>query len=295
MGNDLYVNQYSLSVEKWINDIPCGIGTLCHEFAHCLGLPDLYPVTGSVYSMVDEWDLMDGGNFTCWGWCPPNFSALEKNLLGWLSFEEISSPCEVNDMAPVADGGKAYKMTKQGNEFYLLENRQQTGWDRGLPGKGLVISHVDYSKSSWQGNLVNTSYKTRYQLLHADGMDYDAWEAYCEAHDLSQYADEDHQMNSRYLSTSAYPLITDTLEVHKCTDTPLSLLNIQMSDAGLISFTADDGTGIDSPISARPKDARNLQSQTSNLKTFDLFGRKLNGNPTRKGVYIQNKRKIIVR
>ena len=294
VGDDLYVNQYSVSAEKTVDEIPCGIGTLIHEYSHCLGLPDIYPVSGSVFSMVDEWDLMDGGNFTANGWCPPNYSALEKNLLGWLSIDTISEPCQIRDLKPVADGGKAYVMPKQGNEFYLLENRQQSGWDRGLPGKGLLIYRVDYDASSWRYNLVNTSSKTRYELIHADGLDYDAWRAYLKANNLSLYADEENGMNNRVFSHSAYPLITDTLQITECTSTPFPLLNIQMSDEGLISFTVDNGTDIKSPLGSAAwhgQETSNLQSQTF----FDLSGRKLNGNPTRKGVYIQNKRKIIVR
>ena len=288
VASGLYVNQYSISVEKWINDIPHGIGTLCHEFAHCLGLPDLYPVSGSVYSVVDEWDLMDGGNFTCWGWNPPNLSAHEKSLLGWLTIDEITEPCQIKDMTPVADGGKAYKMAGQGNEFYLFENRQQKGWDRGVPGKGLVISRIDYSASSWRSNWVNTASKIRYELLHADGMDYDAWVAYCKTNNLSQYVDEENRMNSRLLSTSAFPLISDTLEVHQCTQTPISIYNIQMTNDGLISFNVENETGIESYLSP-------LTSHLSPLIWYDLQGRRLKGVPTRKGIYVNSGKKIIIR
>ena len=279
----LYVYQYSASAEKWGNEIPCGIGTVCHEFSHCLGLPDLYPVSGDAYSMVDEWDLMDGGNFTAWGWCPPNYTALEKKLLGWLSIDEITETGKISDIKPVADGGKAYKITKEGNEFYLLENRQQKGWDKGLPGRGLTICHVDYSASEWRYNNVNTRTKSRYEMLHADGMDYDDWEAFFKTSGLSEYADMENHMNRRYLSTSAYPFVSDTMQVYQCNETPMPLTNIRLSDAGTISFDVI-ATGINSAVS----------SDSGDDNWYDLQGRKLSGRPTRKGIYIYNREKVII-
>ena len=288
VGENLKARQYSISTELWPNAIPHGIGTICHEFAHCLGLPDIYPVSGSVYSVVDEWDLMDGGNYTCYGWCPPNFTALEKQLMGWLSIEEISAPTKITDLKPVADGGKAYKITKEGNEFYLLENRQQSGWDKGLPGQGLTIYHVDYSATEWKNNNVNTSSKLRFEMVHADGLDYDAWRAYIKDKNLSLYVDQANRMNNRVFSNSAYPLITDTLQVTQCTETPLSILNIQMTDDGLISFNVEKETGINSQLSI-------VNCQLSTVTWFDLSGRRLKGKPTRKGVYVNNGKKIVIR
>lgn len=282
VGENLKARQYSISTELWPNAIPHGIGTICHEFAHCLGLPDTYPV-GTVsdnlpYSMVDEWDLMDGGNYTCYGWCPPNLTALEKQLMGWLSIEEISAPTKISDLKPVADGGKAYKITKEGNEFYLLENRQQSGWDKGLPGKGLTIYHVDYDATEWKYNNVNTKSKFRFQLLHADGLDYDAWKAFCNTKGISQYIDNANRMNSRYLSTSPYPFVSDTLQVYQCSETPMPLTNIQISDAGYISFDVEQASGI-SPI---------IETTKNDDRWYDLQGRRLLSEPSRKGLYIHN-------
>ena len=72
------IYRYSSSGELWINNTSCGIGTICHEFSHCLGLPDVYPTNSQTAVIVDEWDLMDGGHGSNRGWCPPNYSALEK-------------------------------------------------------------------------------------------------------------------------------------------------------------------------------------------------------------------------
>ena len=51
---------------------------------------------------------MDGGNFTNYGWCPPDYSPLEKMLFGWLTPEELTGPTTIKDMKPQIDGGPVY-------------------------------------------------------------------------------------------------------------------------------------------------------------------------------------------
>ena len=98
-GIDYYF--YSLNCERLQGDILSGIGTIVHEFCHSLGLPDLYPFgSGTAFSTVDEWDLMDGGNMTNYGWCPPNLSAMERMYLGWDAPEELTVPTTVEGMKP---------------------------------------------------------------------------------------------------------------------------------------------------------------------------------------------------
>lgn len=284
VGENLSARDYSASAEKFYTGNLCGIGTICHEYSHCLGLPDLYPtydVSVAPVSVVDEWDLMDGGNYTAWGWSPPNFSAFERYLLGWLPLEEITVPCTITDLKPVADGGKAYKMVIGDNKFYILENRQQTGWDKGAPGKGLLIAYVDYDANEWYLNRVNGS-SNRYELLHADGMDFDQWFDYLNDKGLSQYVDKSNHMNSRILSSSPYPMLTDTLEVHDCSELPMPLSNIQMAADGTISFDAMT-TGV-APIVETVKD--------SNDSWYDLQGRRLAGRPHRRGLYIHKRKKV---
>ena len=256
------ISQYSASAEYWyeadeIGPIFCGIGTICHEFSHCLGLPDIYPVGSSDYpsSAVDEWDLMDGGNFTDWGWCPPNYSPLEKMLLGWLTPTELTEPASITDMKTIDEGGAIYQIKHTDTEYLLLENRQWSGWDLCSPGEGLLIYYVNYNESAWRNNSVN-SFKSeddfRYRIIHADNMIYADWKAYLEANKLSSYV-EGHRVKRRHLSTSPYP--TDTNTELTDTSTPATKMSngellakpitkIQLSD-GLISFDFMGGaTGI---------------------------------------------------
>jgi M6 family metalloprotease-like protein len=294
---------YTASGELWPTSTPrsCGIGTICHEFTHSLGLPDIYPTNDSGYSVCDEWDLMDGGNFTNFGWCPPNFTPMEKYLLGWLSFTDLEEPATITDLKPVGEGGDVYRIMHSASEWLLLENRQQRGWDSGAPGKGLVIYHVNYDGSVWRGNTVNNNANARrFELVHADNMDFDAWTDYMDKNRLGTYA-VSPRMQNRHLSTSPYPWTTDSTDFvnNELTETSVpspkmnypneegkSLLNkpitnIQMSEDGLISFDfmGGDKTGIG---------LAKTQTDTCEPQTYDVSGRRLS-SPRGVGFFIQRR------
>ena len=174
------VGGYSASPELWTEDTSCGIGTICHEYCHVLGLPDLYPTSGSEFSVVDEWDLMDGGNYADNGWCPPNLSIQERSYLGWQEPEDLTEAKTIMDMPSFDSSGKCYRIVNDAypSEYYLIENRQWDGWDFMLPNHGLLITHVDFNENSWKGNYVNsTRSHHRYEYFHADNFDFNHYEA----------------------------------------------------------------------------------------------------------------------
>ena len=284
--DNMRISYFSASAEKWYNDMYCGLGTICHEFSHSLGLPDIYPTGSSSsvsISIADEWDLMDGGNYTCWGWSPPNYSAEEKFRLGWITPEDLTEGLKVKDLKPLVEGGKAYREKITEDEYYLVENRQQNGWDNGLPGRGLLVSYTNYSNWVWRTNSVNEKLPYRYFLIPADGMDYDAWDAYLEVTGLDDYEDMANRFRSRFLSTAAYPLKNDSVDVHECLLESLALTDITMDDNGRVSFKVVNGTSGLTPA---------LYEGEEENAWYDLLGRRLQGKPTRKGIYIHNKRKV---
>lgn len=304
----LSIAQTSSSSEYWstTHTFNSGIGTICHEFSHCLGLPDLYPTNGSTDYVIDDWSLMDGGNYINYGWCPPNYSPLEKIQLGWTEPVELTSPTTVRDLKPVAEGGDVYLIRHTADEYYLLENRQQRGWDQGLPGKGLVVWHVCYDQDKWTYNEVNNSIsQLGLQLVHADNLTYRQWTYYLKANDLQVY-DNDVYMNSRYLSTSPYPYVTPftTNDELSATTSPktemymknskgerlldITISNITMSADGLISFDFTNN-GSPSAIAEATADA------PCSSAWYDLQGRRLSGKPTRKGTYLRKGRRYVVR
>ncbi len=148
-----------------------GIGTTCHEFSHCLGLPDFYDTEGSNFGMAD-WSIMDFGCYNDDGNCPAGYTAYEKMYSGWLTPVELSSPSRITGLQPVEAGGEAYIIYNDGNrdEYYLLENIQQEGWNTYAPGHGLMVLHVDYDANVWSNNEVNnTSSHQRMTIIPADG------------------------------------------------------------------------------------------------------------------------------
>lgn len=134
-----------------------GIGTMCHEFSHCLGYPDFYDTDYSGGQGMFEWDLMDSGSYNDDGYRPAGYTSYERWVAGWAEPEELTSTKQVSNMPDLQSSGKSYIIYNQGNknEYFLLENRQKTGWDASIPGAGLLILHVDYNASAWSSNTPN--------------------------------------------------------------------------------------------------------------------------------------------
>lgn len=156
-----------------------GIGTMCHEFSHCLGLPDLYDTSssGTGLSTFGYWDIMDSGSYTAEGYVPTGYSAYERDFMGWLPLEVLNEKGKYS-MKPLTSGGHGYKIVSDANsnEYYVLENRRQEGWDTYLFNAGMLISHVDYSATAWNNNTVNnTKSHLRLSLVPADNeiLEYD--------------------------------------------------------------------------------------------------------------------------
>ncbi|NPD91255.1 M6 family metalloprotease domain-containing protein [Xylanibacter muris] len=157
-----------------------GIGLFCHEFSHCMGLPDLYPTPGSLAERsidhnLDYWDLMDAGEYTFNGYRPTEYSAWEREAFGWTTIDTLKISCDIT-LSTLADNGKAYKIINDndpsGNEYYIVENVQQQGWNRYLFGHGMLVYHIDYKadRFSLGGCKVNSELgHPRMTLIAADG------------------------------------------------------------------------------------------------------------------------------
>jgi len=135
-----------------------GVGVPIHELSHALGLPDFYD-TRSVAFGMDIWSVMDYGEYGNNGYNPGNYTAYERDFMGWRQLKTLDEP-QILTIDCFADGGYGYKIINDANanEYYILENRQAKGWDDKicLIGHGLQVTHVDYNASRWNGNTVNT-------------------------------------------------------------------------------------------------------------------------------------------
>lgn len=282
------ISDYSASAELWLGKSKpsCGIGTICHEYAHSLGLPDIYPVssTSDISIVVDEWDLMDGGNITNFGWCPPNFTSLEKMLLGWMEPIELTEATSIRDLKSIDNQGETYIVHQDGapNHYLLIENRQLTGWDAGLPGQGLVIWDVHYDAAKWSNNRVNdNSSSIHFTLVYADGRDYAAWhQIVVEMGKTSSPWQHSYRMNNYHLSTSPFPYTEagDDPVVHDSyTFDGKPITQIAISSEGLASFDFMGGL----PTGIREMQASGFRPQ----EYYDLQGRRVDA-PVRGQLYI---------
>ncbi len=145
-----------------------GIGTFCHEFSHCLGLPDFYE-TGGGYatSGLGEWSLMGSGCYntsSVYADTPIGYSAFEKYFMGWLDIDTVEANTQYvlpifndlnkhNDQAVLIEGKYS---SKNAFECWVFEYRSPQGWDRCMgKSSGVMVTHYTYLKSTWNDNQVN--------------------------------------------------------------------------------------------------------------------------------------------
>lgn len=155
-----------------------GVGTFCHEFSHCLDLPDFYDTDYGPHFGMGPWSLMDYGSYNDDGYTPIGYSAYEKAFMGWIQPQEAAPntffTLPVLNQKGDAQNDQAVKVTYDGdilgNEYYILENRAATGWDQFIPAEGLMITHVTYNAAIWNQNLVNNDDLQRMTLMPADGI-----------------------------------------------------------------------------------------------------------------------------
>ena len=159
---------YYACSNEWQEGRPDGVGTFIHEFSHVLGLPDLYATVESDAFTPGAWSTLDAGPYNNNGCTPPLYSAFERTALGWLSPVEITEAFNAT-LLPLSSGMAGIVKTSQAQEYFLLENRQQHGWDKYIPGHGMLIWHVDFDGGVWATNTVNNdAAHQRVDLVEAD-------------------------------------------------------------------------------------------------------------------------------
>jgi len=129
--------------------------TMCHEFAHVLGLPDLFDQTALTVAELDpeddsagigKWGIMGRGTL---GWNvadgPNAFSAWSLATLGWVEVVEVQGSVEGLEIGEIFSDRKAYKIPLTQDEYFLLEHRRANGsyYNRNIPQDGLLVWHID--------------------------------------------------------------------------------------------------------------------------------------------------------
>ena len=140
------------------------IAVIAHEFGYILGAQDYYDVyngANSIYKGTAKWDLMGFGawNGNPIGSDPAHHNIYQKEQFGWLKLQELKTDTtySLKNSAKYTEG-LIMSTAKQG-EYYVFENKQKTGFDRGIPGHGLLVYHIDenYITEQWWNNEINIS------------------------------------------------------------------------------------------------------------------------------------------
>lgn len=143
-------------INEWDDSRPVGLGVFAREIAHSIGLPELGHSTdqGAAFT-PGPWSLMDEGCYNNDGCTPPNLSAFERYMLGWLQPVVLDGPDAII-LGNLESTNAAYMIrTEREQEFFMLENRRQTGWDSYLPSHGMLIWHIDRDEAVFAAGTVN--------------------------------------------------------------------------------------------------------------------------------------------
>ena len=114
-----------------------GIGTFTHEFGHILGLKDMYDTDEYLNGYgIDpgDYSLYASGSYNNDSRTPPCLMAFERMQMGWCEPVELNAPEDVA-LSSIADNVARYinaqpgRAEGTGHEWFILENRQNKGWD----------------------------------------------------------------------------------------------------------------------------------------------------------------------
>jgi len=130
------------------------ISTFCHEYGHALGLMDMYDVDGSGSGGYSPgfWStgVMDTGCYLNDGNTPAHYNAVDYDTIECGNPEMLT--LGTKELSPIGTSRKYYKIEGSvKNEYYLIECRDNKGWDKYIGGKGMAIYHVDHSNNKIGG------------------------------------------------------------------------------------------------------------------------------------------------
>jgi len=282
--------------------ISAGIGTICHEFSHCLGFADMYDTTGGGGYGMSVFDVMDQGSYNGNGFVPCNYTAFERIYAGWVEPIELIDPATVKDMKSVSDYGRPFIMYnyKNTNEYFLLENRQNTGWDKGLYGSnGLLIVHVNYVPSRWANNSVNSSAEKIQccTVVNADGSRENT--QYSLQGDLYPYEVKGVTMNDEFTDYSepAAKLYNKNSDNSYALGIPITKIKRSKGSVSFLVCGGDDKNVIDNTFKGVVDGINDVTvvKKTVDNRIYSIDGRYLGTDASAlgKGIYVVGGKKIV--
>lgn len=286
------------------NYISAGIGTICHEFSHCLGFADMYDTSGGGGYGMSVFDVMDQGSYNGNGFVPCNYTAFERIYAGWVEPIELDAPATVKDMKSVSDYGRPFIMYnyKNTNEYFLMENRQNTGWDEGLYGcNGLLIVHVNYVPSRWINNTVNSSDQKIPQcctVVNADGSR-EISNTLSLQGDLYPYEEKGVTMNDEFTDDSepAAKLYNKNSDNSYALGIPITQIKRSKGSVSFLVCGGDDKNVIDNTFNGVVDGINGVTvvKKTVDNRIYSIDGRYLGTDASAlgKGIYVVGGKKIV--
>ena len=283
--------------------ISAGIGTICHEFSHCLGFADMYDTSGGGGYGMSVFDVMDQGSYNGNGFVPCNYTAFERIYAGWVEPIELDAPATVKEMKSVSDYGRPFIMYnyKNTNEYFLMENRQNTGWDEGLYGSnGLLIVHVNYVPSRWANNSVNASTQKIQccTVVNADGSR-EISNTLSLQGDLYPYEEKGVTMNDEFTDDSepAAKLYTKNSDNSYALGIPITQIKRSKGSVSFLVCGGDDKNVIDNTFNGVVDGINGVTvaNKTVDNRIYSIDGRYLGTDASAlgKGIYVVGGKKIV--
>ena len=295
VSNELAGRENKKKEKETIN----GIGLFCHEFSHTLGLPDIYAYKTNAEDQNDQgmelWDLMDGGTEVQGGRVPSPYLAWEREAMGWMSIDTLTTDCHIANLKTIDNGGKAYKILNPSapNEYIVLQSIQKGGWYQGWGNgsypKGLLVYRISYASN--KVNVFdfpnNVKGKPRVILVPADGKVLSAqnaggsWDTY-----ITQHNEDLYPYNG-----------VDSIKGFK-------MFNEATLDRSIFNIVETDGANTENryvSFDFRDRITTGIYNTTvteltiSDNRIYTLDGRYVgtDRNALPHGIYIQNRRKFI--
>ena len=266
-GNNKKFDRYLiLSQEDYL------FAAFLHEFSHGMGLKDHYCVhscnngsdfTDSPYQApgVHYWDVMATGMYAdnSSGKNPPGYSAFERNFMGWLDYIELEESSGITAIPPLNTENVAYKVRVPSteNEWFVLENRQLTGWDAKLPNHGLLVWHIDHDEDAWFNNTMNDDpAHQRVDVIEAGTVKVPS---YSGGFKTKYFTDDPFPGSSNVTELSKFPTWVSSV--------PFGLYSITEKD-GIVCLATQKGVKVDNCVySNEPSSSSEARSSSSAVRS----------------------------
>ena len=295
-------SELCMNESAWATPRINGIGLFCHEFSHCMGLPDFYPTATEAQDArnpsMEYFDVMDYGEYVQNGYVPVAYTAWEREAMGWLQIDTLteSRQVELRSLDATEQPGQAYRIMNPedatGHEYLIVQNLQHEGWNRRLcqavGAHGMLVTHVDYSASAFtlsSNSVNNTIGHPRMTFLPACGGYYSGFDVSTTEEQAAYFAFHAASVfpgSNSVAALESIPWYTGESDVQQ-------LQNIQETDDGTVSFYYQNN-GF-SPVTFVTANS----GCDADAALYDLQGRSVRWGNVRTGLYVRNGRKWIVK